>query len=212
MSKLKSPNTPLTTARREVFLRELEVHGIVSWASAAASPHAKGNKHGSGTFYALRNRDPGFAEEWDRAVEMANDKLIVEARRRAIEGVPRLRTYKDKLITVTDEETGEERPLEDREYSDRILELLLKGGHPDKFVERRIVESIHHKAPGGWTITKDDLAALSDAEAGQLMAIIAKVRRTRLELTHETGEVIDVTAEAVEVAALPALQPWEGLD
>ena len=209
MTKLKSPNTPLTKARQGVFLRELELHGIVSWASAAASPHAVGDKHGSGTFYALRNRDPGFAEEWDRAVQLANDKLIVEARRRAIEGVPKLRTFKDQLIKITDPETGEERPLEDREYSDRLMELLLKGGHPDRFVERRIVESIHHKAPGGWTITKDDIAALSDHQAEQLMAIIASVRRTRLELTHQPGEVIDAEViEVAEVVEVP-LHPWD---
>ena len=196
---------PLTAARREVFLENLREHGVVTWAARAASPNAIDRKGASSSFYTLRARDPGFAAEWDQAIEEANDRLIMEARRRAIEGVPRLRTFKDSLIYVEDEETGERRPITDREYSDRLLEILLKGGFPDRYVERRITEHVNHSRPSGWTITSDDLAALTEDEADQLLGIIRKVRKTRREaLTFDPAEVIDV--EAVEVAETMALE------
>ena len=201
--------TPLSPQRIEVFLSALREHGVVSWAALAASPHVKTRKGAKGVFYSLRSRDPDFASEWDSAIEEANDRLIISARQRAIEGVSRLRTHKDSLIYVQDPETGENVPITDRVYSDRLMEILLKGGFPDKFVERRLTEHVHHAAPSGWTITKEDLLALTDQEGEQLMAILGKVRNSRRELTHEPGEIIEVEAvEVIEHKPAP-LHPWE---
>jgi len=187
---------PLTPARIKVFLDHLREHGVVTWAARAASPNAIDRKGASSSFYALRARDPGFASEWDHALEEANEKLVMEARRRAIDGVPRLRTYKDALIYTTDPETGERRPITDVEYSDRLLEVLLKGGFPDKYVERRITEHVNRPTLSGWTITQEDMAALSNDEADQLLAIVRKVRQARREtLEYRPCEVIDVEAE-----------------
>ena len=192
---------PLTPARIKVFLDHLREHGVVTWAARAASPNAYDRKGASSSFYTLRARDPGFAEEWDAAIEEANDRLIIEARRRAIEGVPRLRTFKDQLIKITDPDTGEERPLTDHEYSDRLLEILLKGGFPDRYVERRITKHINRPTPSGWTITREDMIVLSDQEQDQLLQIVSKVRRARREssnmIKHHPAEVIEIEAEPV---------------
>ncbi len=109
-------------------------------------------------------------------------------------------------------ETGEERPLTDHEYSDRLLEILLKGGFPDRYVERRITEHINRPTPSGWTITREDMIVLSDQEQDQLLQIVSKVRRARREssnmIEHHPVEVIEIEVIEVEDAE-PALHPWE---
>lgn len=66
------------------------------------------------------------------AKRIAGDSLEAEARRRAVEGVRRLKFYKGEPII--DPETKE--PYFEHEYSDVLLIFLLKGAMPEKYRER----------------------------------------------------------------------------
>ncbi len=172
----------ISDPRRAVFLDQLRGHGVVVWAAIAASPHVEDRKGAASSFYALRRRSADFSADWDDALAEANDRLIIEARRRAIEGVPRLRTHKDSLIYITDPETGEKRPLVDVEYSDKLLEILIRGGHPDKYIEKRLVEHVNKQKPSSWTITGADLNCLPDRLRDSLHEIMDAIRVARGEV------------------------------
>src|SRR4051794_21728568 len=77
--------------------------------------------------YALRRDDMAFALEWDRAVEMAMENLIGESYRRAVEGVSRPMVQGGHL--VKDDEGNTVAVVE---YSDRLMEVLLKWRWPEQ--------------------------------------------------------------------------------
>ena len=84
---------------------------------------------GRQTVYQWREEDEQFAKDWDSALEEAFDKLEAEAWRRGHDGV-------DKPITYQGQVTGTF-----REYSDKMLEILLKAHRPKKYVDRLITEN-----------------------------------------------------------------------
>lgn len=71
--------------------------------------------------YALRRARPDFAAEWDEAVETACDRLLAEARRRAVDGVARAVYYQGRVVG------------EVRRYSDRLLMFLLRMMRPEVY-------------------------------------------------------------------------------
>jgi hypothetical protein len=79
--------------------------------------------------YDHKQADPDFSREWDDAVEEAADKLEEEAWRRGVVGIDKPVTYQG-VITDTY-----------KEYSDRMLELLLKAHRPERFKDRREVST-----------------------------------------------------------------------
>ena len=198
----------VSPTRQRIFLEELAIHGCVAQASRVASPHARDRKGASGSFYSLRRRDPHFAAEWDGAQEQADAKLLVEARRRAIDGVERGIFQKGTQAT-----TADGKPATKKVYSDRLLELLLKSRFPNDFVERRQVE--HHHAPSGWQITAEDLHALSDSQVEQLQTIMETVMVARGETEPDLAmgtALIDVTPETIETEPDDSerLNPYRG--
>lgn len=78
--------------------------------------------------YEWREADAKFAAEWADAEQQAADKLEREAWRRAVEGTDKPVTFRG-IVTDTY-----------KEYSDRMLEILLKAHRPEKFVERSRVD------------------------------------------------------------------------
>jgi hypothetical protein len=76
-------------------------------------------------YYHWIEDDPEFAREVDMAREEIIETLEAEAVRRAYTGIEREIYYRDGVI-------GRE-----REYSDALLILLLKGLRPEKYRERR---------------------------------------------------------------------------
>src|SRR5262245_24697118 len=74
-----------------------------------------------------RQKDAAFAAAWDEAQEAATEKLEAEAWRRAVEGVPNIRRSYWRGVLV-----GEDVK---QEYSDKLLELLLKARAPHKYRE-----------------------------------------------------------------------------
>jgi hypothetical protein len=77
--------------------------------------------------YKLRKSDAGFGELWAEAELIAADLLEQEAHRRAFEGV--LKPVYQKGMQVGSV----------REYSDKLMELLLKARKPDTFKDRKEV-------------------------------------------------------------------------
>lgn len=106
-----------TTAREEKFLAVLRRTCNVSEAAAAAGI-------GRRTAYEWRDADDAFREAWDDAAQEAADHLEREAWRRAVEGTDKPITFQGQITATY------------KEYSDRMLELLLKAHRPEKFKER----------------------------------------------------------------------------
>lgn len=133
---------------RETFLAALARTGNVSEAARKVGVHPT-------LPYAWRKEDPDFAVAWNAAVEIATDALEAEARRRGVEGwLEPVFREKGQIGTI-------------RRYSDRMLEILLKG-HRTKFRENQKLEV---SGPGGTPIHvvhEPDAAAL--AEAARILA------------------------------------------
>lgn len=110
-----------TDRARTRFIEVLRESCNVSEAARAAGI-------GRRTAYEWREKDRAFADDWEDAEEEAADKLEREAWRRAVDGVDKPVIHQG-VITDTY-----------KEYSDKMLEILLKGHRPEKFADRSRVE------------------------------------------------------------------------
>ena len=106
---------------RAKFLDVLRESCNVSEAARAAGI-------GRRTAYEWRDADEEFATAWAEAEQEAIDKLEREAWRRAVEGV-------DKPVVHQGVITGTY-----KEYSDKMLEILLKGHRPERYTDRSKIE------------------------------------------------------------------------
>jgi hypothetical protein len=97
-----------TPERRLKFLEHLEKHGLTT----AAADHACVSRH---TIYRTIEEDSQFAADYEDARARHTEAMEAEGFRRAKDGVLRDRYYKDQVV-------GQERV-----YSDRLLELVLKA-------------------------------------------------------------------------------------
>lgn len=116
--------TKMTNRARGTFLEILRETANVTESAAAAGVSRT-------CAYEHRDNDPGFAAEWDSALDEATDKLEREARRRAIDGW-------EEPVFHQGKECGRV-----RKYSDRMLEILLKAHRPEKFKERAEIRHTH---------------------------------------------------------------------
>lgn len=142
----------------KAFLSALAQLGIVGYACDAAEIDRK-------TAYNLRHADEAFAADWEQALEDSADLLEQEARRRAEQGVQRLKFHNGAVIMVQ-AQSPEGMPLVgvdgqpimvpyvEHEYSDTLAIFLLKGIRPDKYRER---SDVRHSG-------KIDVSKLSDDE------------------------------------------------
>jgi len=122
------PSTRSTTparARERKQAKFLEV--LRTGLSVTAAAEAAGVDRT--TVYNWRGKDEKFAQRWDAAVEAGTDKIEDEAYRRAVEGIITTRYTKngDEYTTIN--------------YSDRLLEILLKSRRPERYRERYDVET-----------------------------------------------------------------------
>lgn len=137
--------------RKVAFLRALKDTGNVGSACKLAGI-------GRTQVYAWYNNDRRFAKLWDSCLEIATDALEAEARRRAIEGVQKPVYQGGKKVgTVT-------------EYSDRMLELLLKAHRPAKYRERVSTEI---SGPNGGPIEHIDTSAAREDLARRVARLAA---------------------------------------
>jgi hypothetical protein len=161
--------------RMEAFMRVLGETASPVRASGAAgvSPNVA---------YALRRDDMEFAVRWDAQVDMAMENLIGESYRRAVEGVSRPMVQGGHI--VLDPETGE--PVTVVEFSDRLMEVLLKWRWPEQLANRVKLE-----VDGPLSLDREVLLTMPDGERrvllGALQSYAAHFRRHEAQkaLTHE---------------------------
>ena len=115
--EMKMRGRKIPSESRDLFIKHLKQTCNVS-ASAVAAGLSRS------AIYYTRERDEEFAEEWDSAIGEAIDMLESEARRRAVDGFEEPVYYKGVQVGAV------------RKYSDRMLELLLKGHLPEKYKDR----------------------------------------------------------------------------
>jgi hypothetical protein len=116
--------TVRTSKARETFLETLASSCNITAACRAANVSRA-------TAYRWREEDESFDAAWRFALDEAVDELEREAWRRAKDGVDRPITYQGQVTGYF------------REYSDRLMEVLLKAHRPEKYIERVRSENLH---------------------------------------------------------------------
>lgn len=108
----------------DTFLDALAVVPNIAAAAAAAGINRT-------TAYVARDHNPEFKRRWDEALGEGCDNLELEAYRRAVDGVERVRlhTYEGEIVARVTE----------REYSDTLLLALLRRHRPEAWVEKHQV-------------------------------------------------------------------------
>ena len=100
-----------TPLRQEKYLAHIRENGLVNKAAASVGVCPE-------TVRAYRKRNPEFKALEQDARDDYTERLIAEANRRAVEGVPNDVFYQGEKVG------------EVQKYSDRLLELLLKRNDP----------------------------------------------------------------------------------
>jgi hypothetical protein len=116
------PRNKDTASRKASFLTALSTTGIVKSACEIAEVSRD-------TANAWRRDDKEFTLAWNKALDIAADRVEAEVVRRAVDGVEKDVYYQGKVVGQV------------REYSDRMLELLIKGLKPEKFREKAIPDT-----------------------------------------------------------------------
>ncbi len=156
----------LNEKRKAIFLEELSAHGIVSRAARRASPHA--TLGAVQTFRDARASDPAFATAWDAAIEEARAAVEYELHRRAVEGWEEPiygGRYRERVVGTA------------RRYSDRLLELRVKGLLPQYREGSRIALNNFVGNSTASEMAEQFRAALtrmSSAELEELQALILR--------------------------------------
>ena len=170
--------TKATDRAREQFLAVLRTTCNVSEACRACG-------FSRSCAYENRNADPEFSRAWDEAEQEAADRLEREAWRRAVEGVDKPITYQGEVVGYT------------KEYSDRMLELLLKAHRPEKFREGQSATNVLIDN------RRDDLWRLSPVEREQRLLAIQQ----QLRLSPESQAILEETVAGLRVPEQTAAEP-----
>lgn len=157
----------VSKARREKFLEVLSQTGKVIVAAKAAG-------YSNSTYLQnLKRQDPEFKKAWELAVDVAvSDILEPEAQRRAIDGVKKDIYYKGKVVGF------------EQQYSDGLLQFLLKGNAPDKY-DRKVAFS--EGKEGGFGIALLPIAMPNIDDWSRLSKTV-----------HDNHSVINLTPEKSE--------------
>ena len=173
------------------FLRALAKTGNIKASCAAVGIDRS-------RFYQRRDSDSAFAAAAAAALEDSTDDLELEARRRAQDGLMRVKFHQGMpiMVPVLDADgrpvmtaqlgaDGQPdlslpprpllEPYAEHEYSDTLLIFLLKAHRPEKYRERFDV-----RTQGNIQVTRGfDLAELTDAELEQYEALLDTLHRRR---------------------------------
>lgn len=139
------------------------------------------------TAYTHRHNDNEFAVLWDEAMDDAADVLEQEARRRAHEGLKRYKFLRDGT-PIMHPVTGE--PYVEHEYSDRLLEFLLKGARPEKYRDAPKV-SVDIDTGKAKDMSDDERAV----EASRLLAKAAERKAMEVALPAENALEANVASD-----------------
>lgn len=127
-------------AHQAAFLAAFRTCYSIKQAAAAAKINPSTHKY-------WMKHDPEYAKVFTEARENAVDALEDEAYRRAVDGMERKKFHNGEPII--DPVTGEQ--YVEREYSDKLLELLLKANFPAKYRERM---DLKHEGEVGVTVKR----------------------------------------------------------
>ncbi len=142
------------------FLAAFRRTGVVVAAAEAVEIHPR-------SIYRWKD-DPDFAADFEDARKEAAERLVAEAHRRAVEGVGKPVYYRGEQCGTI------------QEYSDRLLELLLKGEFPEKYRER------YQPDPG----------ASAPQFAGydpEKLALLATLSDEQLQALRDTARILTAT-------------------
>ena len=112
---VQQPHTRTRKRRRYLRWQKGFLDALAATGNVSASALAAGCERS--TAYKARERDPGFAEAWDEALERSDDVLRLHARRLAMGYFTRRRVVAGEIV---------EEPI----YSERVLIELLKSRDP----------------------------------------------------------------------------------
>lgn len=129
-----------THAKKQAFLEAFGEHLTVTAAVKAVDGISRA------TAYRWKKEDATFREAWDELDSEITENLEREAYRRAVEGT-------DKPVFHRGEKVGDI-----RQYSDRLLEMLLRARAPEKYRDRISIEDETEAAK------RRELEGLSDAD------------------------------------------------
>lgn len=155
---------PFDDTTKQAFLDALAESGIVATACRAAGIKSRIS------ITNWREKDEAFNTAYLEAMAEAADGLEAEARRRAVEGVVRV-----KMIGSGDNA----QIIDEIQYSDSLLSQLLKAKKPDEFAERSKTELSN---PDGTLKNENDTSA-----AVRIAALLEEARRRR-DAASEEGD------------------------
>lgn len=146
---------------------------------------AEATGHPPKTFFSICDRDPEFKEAKARAMQIGTDRLEEEARRRATEGwlEPVIGKVAPGIDGQLTDENGD--PMYITRYSDRLMEVLLKGRRPEYRDSHRI--DVTNQT---LNVTVEDRSAALDEVARVLREVGADVDGRRSIGGAGSGEVI----------------------
>lgn len=118
----------ISKRKQQIFLETLRQTGQIKKSAEAAG-------YTTSVFLRrLRKEDPEFAQAWDEALEAGIDVLEDEAIRRAHEGIEKDVYYQGEVVGT------------EVQYSDALLQFILRGNKPEKYRENVNVQgTINHK-------------------------------------------------------------------
>lgn len=120
--------------KRRAFLAAFAECGIITRAASMANVSVRAHY--------LWMENPEYARKFQEVGEMAADKLEEEARRRAHDGLMRMKFHQGQAIIdprtlpgcdLYDPKYPGGKPYMEMEYSDTLLIFMLKGARPTKF-------------------------------------------------------------------------------
>ena len=198
MARTGVPQVPTDQTRRCAFLDALrESGGSFAAACRASAPHLDGksvNPPAANTWRALMGRDAEFAAQVQAVMDEVRDDIEAEMHRRSIVGVDVPVFQKGGQAKFADGS-----PAYVKKYSDALLMKRAAALMPHKYGERREVNVNVRSSVGAWSISLEDLAALSTSQKEALRDIIDTVRAHRNNLARiEGGQVEVLDAEDAE--------------
>lgn len=106
----------ISQKKMDLFLLNLSKTGHIE-----SSCHAVGYSDSS-YIRKVKNKDPVFAAKWDAALLVAAEEVLIpEAQRRAVEGIMEPIYHKGEIVGYK------------QRYSDQLLMFLIKGAMPSKY-------------------------------------------------------------------------------
>lgn len=105
-------------------------HSAAARAIDIATGTAYGWRKDDGWKISLEDEEYTFGELCSQAESMFADSVEEEVVRRAVTGYDEPVVYKGMIMTEIDDETGKHKTVTVKKYSDRLLEILLKGQKP----------------------------------------------------------------------------------